>query len=81
MSVVNRPRLERILQRVFDENEFLSPFGIRSLSRYHKDNPYKLALDGATFSVGYEPGRVESWHIRRKFQLAWPCMVPDEFLD
>jgi hypothetical protein len=58
LSVVNRPRLERILQRVFDENEFLSPFSIRllSLSRYHKDNPYELSLDGASFSVGYEPG-------------------------
>ena len=39
LSIVNRQRLEKILKRVFDEAEFLSPYGIRSLSRYHKDTP------------------------------------------
>ncbi len=47
LSVVNAKRLERILQRVFDESEFLSPFGVRSLSRYHKDHPYTLAFNSA----------------------------------
>jgi hypothetical protein len=60
LSVVNRPRLERIFQRLFDEEEFLSPFGIRSLSRYHKDHPYQLSLDGHTFSIGYEPGNSQT---------------------
>ncbi|MDQ2773423.1 MAG: glucosidase [Acidobacteriota bacterium] len=60
LSVVNRSRLERILQKLFDENEFLSPFGFRSLSRYHKDHPYTLALDNRTFQIAYEPGESQS---------------------
>ncbi|HEX7359475.1 MAG TPA: glucosidase [Bryobacteraceae bacterium] len=55
LALVNRPRLERILQRVFSEAEFLSPFGIRSLSRYYLDEPYRLSLDGAEFQIDYEP--------------------------
>ena len=55
LSVVNRPRLERMLQRLFDETEFLSPFGIRSLSRYHKEHPYRINLDGSSFEIDYEP--------------------------
>jgi hypothetical protein len=55
LSLVSRPRLERILRRLFDEAEFLSPYGIRSLSRFHKDHPYELRLDNTTFRVDYEP--------------------------
>ena len=40
MALVNPDRLRRILSRMLDENEFLSPYGIRALSRFHKDNPY-----------------------------------------
>ena len=56
LSIANRSRLERILQRLFAEEEFLSPYGIRSLSRYYKGHPYQLTLDGHTLSIGYEPG-------------------------
>jgi len=41
---------------MLDEEEFLSPFGIRSLSRFHQDHPYSLTLDGQEHSVNYEPG-------------------------
>ncbi|HVF11167.1 MAG TPA: hypothetical protein VNA16_10210, partial [Abditibacteriaceae bacterium] len=54
-SVVNAERLRRILTRVLDESEFLSPYGIRSVSRYHQEHPYQLTLNGATYQVGYEP--------------------------
>jgi hypothetical protein len=40
---------------LFDEEEFLSPYGLRSLSRYHLDHPYMLDLDGAVSTIGYEP--------------------------
>ncbi|MFL6350642.1 MAG: MGH1-like glycoside hydrolase domain-containing protein [Bryobacteraceae bacterium] len=80
LSVVNRPRLERILQRVFDESEFLSPFGIRSLSRYYKENPYTLAVEGTTFSVGYEPGDSTSGTFGGNSNWRGPVWFPMNFL-
>ena len=46
LSLVNKSRLERIFTRLFDEAEFLSPYGVRSLSRFHLDHPYGLVLEG-----------------------------------
>ena len=46
LAIPSRPRLERILRYVLDENEFLSPFGVRSLSRVHKDRPYTCSPGG-----------------------------------
>ncbi len=80
LSVVNRSRLERILQRVFDENEFLSPFGIRSLSRYHKDHPYSLQLEGHDFSVSYEPGDSQSGLFGGNSNWRGPVWFPMNFL-
>jgi len=54
-SVATRPQLERILKVMLDENEFLSPYGIRALSAYHREHPYVLELDGQPHSVQYEP--------------------------
>ncbi len=80
LSVVNRGRLERILQRLFDESEFLSPFGIRSVSRYHKDHPYVLPIDGMTFRVGYEPGDSESGTFGGNSNWRGPIWFPMNFL-
>ena len=54
-AVVDPDKLRRILARLLDENEFLSPYGVRALSRAHRDNPYRLAVDGHEFTVRYEP--------------------------
>jgi hypothetical protein len=56
LSVVNQTRLRRILTKMLDEREFLSPYGIRALSRFHEDNPYTLRIDGREHRVDYEPG-------------------------
>jgi hypothetical protein len=56
LSVVNQDRLRRILKRMLDESEFLSPYGIRALSRFHLENPYTLRLNGREHRVDYEPG-------------------------
>jgi hypothetical protein len=56
LAVVFRERLEKVLKIMLDENEFLSPYGIRALSRFHKDNPYILHADGEEYRVDYEPG-------------------------
>ena len=55
LSIVDRNRLERLLQRMLDENEFLSPYGIRSLSREHARQPYSLQLAGREYRIDYEP--------------------------
>ncbi len=60
LSIVNKERLERILSLLLDEKEFLSPYGIRSLSYYHKDHPYLLDIDGKHYSIDYEPGESRS---------------------
>jgi hypothetical protein len=60
VSMVNRERLVRLLRYVLDENEFLSPYGLRSLSKYHQKNPYVLNVDGDTRMVDYEPAESSS---------------------
>ncbi|HWE23075.1 MAG TPA: glucosidase, partial [Myxococcales bacterium] len=59
-SVLNESRLRRVLAKMLDENEFLSPYGIRSVSRYHKDHPYVLDVDGQEFRVSYLPAESDS---------------------
>jgi hypothetical protein len=54
-SIVGPNRLRRILERMLDEEEFLSPHGLRALSRYHLDHPFSVAIDGTTATVDYEP--------------------------
>jgi glycogen debranching enzyme len=54
-SCVNPERLRRVLQRMLDESKFLSPYGIRSVSQIHREQPYVLQLDGMSYQVKYEP--------------------------
>jgi mannosylglycerate hydrolase MGH1-like protein len=56
LAVVSRDQLVRILRYMLDENEFLSPYGIRSVSRVHKDHPYVLKWDNQDLRVDYTPG-------------------------
>jgi hypothetical protein len=56
LAIPSRDRLERVLKYVFDEQEFLSPFGLRSLSKVHEQKPYVLKVDGKEYRVDYEPG-------------------------
>jgi hypothetical protein len=55
LSLVSRKQLKRVLARMLDETEFLSPYGIRALSRYHLDHPYEVTVDGHVSRVDYEP--------------------------
>lgn len=56
LAIPSRERLARILRFLLDENEFLSPFGIRSLSRIYRDAPYRFLLDHREYRVEYDPG-------------------------
>jgi len=55
LSVLNATQLRRVLGYLLDENEFLGPYGIRSLSRYHLDHPFRFWTGGQEFTVGYLP--------------------------
>jgi hypothetical protein len=55
LSLMSRSRLTRVFERMLDENEFLSPYGIRALSKYHQDHPFALRHDGQEYRVDYEP--------------------------
>jgi len=60
LSVLDETKLRRVLERMLDESEFLGPFGIRSVSRYHDDNPFTVEVNGQEFKVDYQPGESES---------------------
>jgi Glycosyl hydrolase family 63 C-terminal domain len=55
LSLVNRHRLKSVLGYMLDESEFLSPYGVRAISRYHLDHPYTLPINGMEYRVDYEP--------------------------
>jgi hypothetical protein len=55
IALLNPERLRRILTKMLDENEFLGPYGIRSLSRFHEQNPYVFHTGGQEYRVGYLP--------------------------
>jgi len=55
LSILTRDRLVSTLRYMLDENEFLSPYGIRSLSKYHQEHPYILQLQGQTYYIDYQP--------------------------
>ena len=57
---MNPQRLRRILSRVLDENEFFSPYGIRSISRFHRDHPYVVNAQGKEYRVDYMPAESDS---------------------
>jgi len=59
-ALVNENRLRRILSRMLDENEFLSPYGIRALSRYHADHPYTFWAEGREYRVNYLPAESDT---------------------
>ena len=55
LSVVGEDHLRRLLATLFDEGEFLSPYGLRALSAYHREHPYRIDVEGYTATVDYEP--------------------------
>ena len=60
LSLVNEEKLRRILARMLDEDRFLGPHGIRSISRWHQDHPYTFDVGGQAQEVRYEPAESAS---------------------
>jgi hypothetical protein len=60
LALLNQDRLRRVLTRMLDENEFLSPYGVRALSRYHAEHPYVVQVAGQQYRVNYLPAESDS---------------------
>ena len=60
LSILDEDKLRRVLSRMLDEDEFLSPYGIRALSRYHADHPYEFNVHGEEYRVGYLPAESDT---------------------
>ena len=73
-------KLQRVLTRLLDEKEFLSPYGIRSLSKYHQDNPYSLSIDGNEYQVDYQPAESRSGMFGGNSNWRGPIWLPVNYL-
>ena len=80
LSIPSRARLERVLRYLLDESEFLSPFGIRSLSRVHEETPYVLALEGREYRVDYTPAEGNTSLFGGNSNWRGPIWFPINFL-
>jgi Glycosyl hydrolase family 63 C-terminal domain len=80
LAIPSRERLERVLRYLLDEKEFLSDYGIRSLSRVHKDRPFVLNTDGHENRVDYEPGESTTGIFGGNSNWRGPIWMPVNFL-
>ena len=75
-ALVNEDRLRRILTRMLDENEFLSPYGIRALSRYHDEHPFIVHVEGQEFRVNYLPAESDTGMFGGNSNWRGPVWMP-----
>ena len=80
LSIVSPDRLRAVLRVMLDENEFLSPYGIRALSRVHKDRPYVLSVNGHEHRVDYEPAESSSGLFGGNSNWRGPIWFPVNYL-
>jgi hypothetical protein len=75
-----KERLVYLLQRLLDEAEFLSPGGIRALSKIHKEHPYSVTIDGNEYSIAYDPGDSTSDIFGGNSNWRGPVWIPINYL-
>jgi hypothetical protein len=75
-AILNETRLRRVLSKMLDEHEFLSPYGIRSLSRYHAEHPYVVQVGGQEFRVPYLPAESDTGMFGGNSNWRRPIWVP-----
>jgi hypothetical protein len=80
LSLVRQDRLVFLLQRLLDEEEFLSPGGIRALSKYHRKHPYSVEFDGYWHTIQYDPGDSTSDIFGGNSNWRGPVWMPINFL-
>ncbi len=80
LSLLRGHRMKRILYRMLDETEFLSDYGVRSLSKYHELHPYQVAVSGQRFSVQYSPAESTTPILGGNSNWRGPVWMPVNFL-
>lgn len=80
LSILSPERLSRVLAPMLDESEFLSPYGIRSISRLHKDNPFEITIEGQTHSVEYQPAESNSGMFGGNSNWRGPIWMPMNYI-
>jgi hypothetical protein len=80
LSIVDAEKLRRVLHVMLDEREFLSPFGIRAMSRVYKDNPFVLPINGVEYRVAYEPAESASGLFGGNSNWRGPIWFPVNYL-
>ncbi|MFT3852602.1 MAG: hypothetical protein QM733_07690 [Ilumatobacteraceae bacterium] len=80
LSVVTIDQLRRLLRYLLDPAELLSPYGVRALSAFHRDHPFRLTLGGTTYEVGYEPAESRSLLFGGNSNWRGPVWFPVNYL-
>jgi hypothetical protein len=80
LAIASGDKLKRVLRRLLDEEEFLSPHGIRTISRYHKDHPYVFSVNGTDHRVDYEPAESTSGLFGGNSNWRGPVWFPVNYL-
>ena len=75
-SILDETKLRRVLEKMLDENEFLSPYGLRSLSRYHAEHPYVFQADGQEYRVSYLPAESDTGMFGGNSNWRGPIWMP-----
>ncbi|HXW82808.1 MAG TPA: hypothetical protein VEJ86_00245, partial [Candidatus Binataceae bacterium] len=76
LAIPSKERLLRVLRYMLDEKEFLSPYGIRSLSRIHQEHPYRLGSGGSDYSIAYDPGESTTYMFGGNSNWRGPVWFP-----
>jgi hypothetical protein len=80
LSLLRGSRMKKLLRRMLDETEFLSDYGVRALSRYHREHPYVLEWNGQRFEVEYQPGESTSGLFGGNSNWRGPIWMPVNYL-
>ena len=80
LSIANRDHLVKVLKLMLDENEFLSEFGIRSVSKYHREKPFTFHVDGQAHTISYQPAESESGLFGGNSNWRGPIWFPINYL-